>query len=51
MNAMHSPWLREGRLAESAFGFGELQGMGALLRREPPFAETVSAALRTGVGD
>lgn len=51
MNTMQSPWLRERRLADTAFGFGELQGTGALLRREPPFAEMVSAALRTDLED
>jgi len=51
MEAVRAPWLREGRLAESALGFGELQAMGALLRRQPPFAKTVSAALRLDLGD
>jgi hypothetical protein len=51
MDAVHAPWLRDGALAQSARGFGELQAMGALLRREPPFAVAVSAALRLDLGD
>jgi hypothetical protein len=51
MDAVHAPWLRDGRIMDSAFGFGELQAMGALLASRPPFAETVSAALRADLGD
>lgn len=51
MDAVRAPWLRDGAIAQSALGFGELQAMGALLRREPPFAESVSAALRLDLGD
>lgn len=51
MDAVRAPWLRDGALAQSALGFGELQAMGALLRREPPFSKTLSAALRLDLGD
>lgn len=51
MEAVRVPWLRDARSIESALGFGELQAMGALLRREPPFADEVSKALRVDLGD
>jgi hypothetical protein len=51
MDAVRTPWLQDGRVMESALGFGELQAMGALLTGRPPFAETVSAALRLDLGD
>jgi hypothetical protein len=51
MESMKTPWLARNELATSVSAFAELQAVGQMIRTLPPFSETLSAALRSSLGD
>jgi len=51
MESLRAPWLDSQEQMRSIRGFAELQGIGAALQSASVFDETLSAALRVGLGD
>lgn len=51
MKEMREPWLSATMPSASVGAFADLQAIGHLARLDDPFGETVSAALRTALGD
>ena len=51
MEPMHTPWLETQESLRWLAGFAEIRDIGTMLARMPTFDDTVSAALRTDLGD